>query len=70
MYRDSSPNAVSANAEFDLTRFWIPDRKIRVTRVLAVPCIKFLTTFGKKYFSRQQALELYEFLKLVTSKSF
>ena len=34
-YRDSSPNAVSANAEFDLTRFWIPDRKIRVTRVLA-----------------------------------
>ena len=32
-YRGSSPNAVSSNADFDLTRFQIQDKKIRLTRI-------------------------------------
>ena len=40
IYRGSSPNAVSSNAEFAPTRFWIHDEEFRVTLFLAVRHIK------------------------------
>ena len=54
-YRGSSPNAVSSNAEFAPTRFWIHDEEFRVTLFLAVRQYKSSESLGV-FFQRRLVL--------------